>query len=69
MKKFSPIVIPRIIIRFDGDEYRVPGPDRTEAQARYTNDREDAIGTAKMVFGPDVKITFKRVSCADPDFE
>jgi len=59
----------KITIRFDGEEYRVPGPEGTEAQAAYTDDRADAIGTAKAVFGADVGIRFKRVACADPDFE
>ena len=58
-----------ITIRYDGEEYRIPGPDRTEAQACYTDDREDAIGTARAVYGENVKITFRNVSCADPDFE
>lgn len=59
----------KINIRFDGDEYRVPGPDRTEAQAYYTDDREDAIDTCKAIHGRNVRVLFKRVSCADPDFE
>ena len=59
----------KIVIRFDGEEYRVPGPEGTEAQAHYTDDREDAIGTAKVVFGSDVTISFRRVDCADPDME
>ncbi len=42
-------------------EYRVPGPDATEAQACYTDDKDDAIGTAKAVFGADVKIEFQDV--------
>ncbi len=56
-----------ITIRFDADgEYRVPGPDGTEAQASYHDDREDAIGTAKLVHG-DVAIRFRKVDYADPD--
>lgn len=59
----------KIVIRFDGSEYRVPGPEGTEAQACYTDDKEDAIGTAKAVFGPNIKFSFRRVDCADPDME
>lgn len=41
------ILFPTIInIRSQDGEYRVPGPARTEAQAYYTDDRNDAIGTA-----------------------
>lgn len=50
----------RITIRFDGEEYRVPGPNGTEEQAYYTNDKDDAIGTARLVFGPDVVTKIKR---------
>ncbi len=58
----------KIAIRYDGEEYRVPGPDRTEAQAYYTDDRADAIDTARAIHGQ-VILRFVRVSCADPDFE
>ena len=45
MEKFT------VVITKDQDgEYRVPGPDATEMQAYYTDDKEDAIGTAKHVF-------------------
>ncbi len=41
-----------IIIRFDDTgEHRVPGPDGTEAQAYYTDDCEDAIETARSIYG------------------
>ena len=51
-----------IIIKKDSNnEYRVPGPKETEAQAYYTEDKEDAINTAKFVFGNDVKLKIKNV--------
>ena len=57
-----------ITIRFDDTgEHRVPGPAKTEAQAYYTDDREDAVGTARHVFGQDVVCKFKRYEYADPD--
>lgn len=40
-------------------KYRVPGPDDTEAQAYYTNDKEDAASTAKQIWGDDVEIKFR----------
>ena len=40
-------------------EYRVPGPAGTEAQACYTDDREDAVDTAKAIYGFDVVITWQ----------
>ncbi len=40
-------------------EFRVPGPAGTEAQAYYTDDKEDAEDTAKAVFGSDVVITWR----------
>lgn len=47
-------------------EYRVPGPAGTEAQAYYTDDRNDAVGTARSMWkGHDISITFKSV----PDFD
>jgi len=45
---------------YDG-EYRVPGPKGNEAQAYYTDDKQDAIDTAKKVWGNDVNIKFKKV--------
>lgn len=44
------------------NEYRVPGPDGTEAQAYYTDDREDARGTALLTLGSDVVITWRTVN-------
>jgi len=40
-----------ITYSLDWAEYRVPGPAGTEAQAYYTDDREDAEDTAKAVYG------------------
>lgn len=47
------------IIKNEDDEYRVPGLDRTEAQAYYTDDKDDAIKTTRAIYGPDVKIKFR----------
>ena len=47
-------------------EYRVPGPAGTEAQAYYTDDRQDAVGTAKHMWKSyDIVFTFRHV----PDFD
>lgn len=52
----------RVTIAFDGDEYRVPGPDGREATAYYTNDKEDAIGTARHMYAPQIiRVKIKRV--------
>jgi hypothetical protein len=42
-------------------EYRVPSPDGSEKGAYYTDDKEDAIGTAKnyMYKGKSINIRFK----------
>lgn len=48
------------ILQASWGEYRVPGPKGTEAQAYYTDDREDAVGTAKAIYGQDTKVKFKR---------
>jgi hypothetical protein len=55
-----------LITLSDDDEYRVPGPKGTEAQAYYTNDRQDAILTAREMHkitpdARDVVIRIKRV--------
>ena len=44
------------------DEYRVPAPDGSEEGAYYTDDKEDAVGTAKnfMYKGQDIMIKFTR---------
>ena len=54
----------KITITFSTDlgEYRVPGPAGTEAQAYYTDDRDDAEDTARAVYGPAVVIAHRRVA-------
>jgi len=59
---------PSITIRFDGEEYRVPGPGSEEA-AYYTNDAADAIDTAKTIWPKVEKFSIKRVNICDPDVE
>ena len=39
-----------VIILFDGQEYRVPAPDASEAGAYYTDDREDAMDTFRAMW-------------------
>lgn len=51
------------------DEYRVPGPDATEAQAYYTDDPRDARDTAKAMHGQAVKIRIRRVEEFTRGFE
>ena len=44
-------------------EYRVPAPNDREAGAYYTNDRDDALGTARIIYadrGP-VKFRIRRI--------
>ena len=51
-----------IIKRNDSDEYEVPtviGLSGSDA-IYYTDDREDAIGTAELILGKDVEIKFVR---------
>jgi predicted transport protein len=43
-------------------EYRVPAEDGYENGAYYTDDKKDATGTAKKVFGDDVVVKFRSVS-------
>lgn len=44
------------------DEYRVPGPKgKEETGAYYTDIREDAIGTAKAMYGGNINVKIKRV--------
>jgi hypothetical protein len=41
-------------------EYRVPGPKgKEEAGAYYTSDRDDAIATARLMYGEEVEIRFR----------
>ena len=53
--------------RDDTGEHRVPGPDGTEAQAYYTDDRQDAIETARSIYGPRVSLRFRFCDYCDPD--
>ena len=40
----------------------MPGPKgKEEAAAHYTDDKEDAVGTAKAMYGADILIKFKKV--------
>ena len=61
---------PVIVIRFDDTgEHRVPGPDGSEAQAYYASDREDAIDTAREIYGAGAVLRFRRCEYCDPDAE
>ena len=42
-------------------EYRVPAKDGYENGAAYTDDKQDAIGICKKVYGNDVDIKFRTV--------
>jgi hypothetical protein len=44
-----------------GGEYRIPGKRDTEASAYYTDDKEDAVETAKAIHGKDIIIKFRSV--------
>lgn len=45
----------------DYDEFEVPVPTPDAPQAIYfTDDKDDAIGTAKLILGADVVCTFSR---------
>ena len=50
-----------ITITKNYNEYRVPGKKGTEASAYYTDDKEDAIETAKAEHGKNVVIKFRSV--------
>lgn len=58
--------IPQVVIVYTPvyDEYRVPGPNGTEAQAYYTNDKDDAEATARSAFKragfPEILIKHRR---------
>lgn len=43
------------------NEYRVPGKSGNEASAYYTDDKDDAIATARAEHGNDIIIKFKSV--------
>ena len=59
MKPFSSRNV-TIIFDPDWNEYRVPGPAGTEAQAYYTDDRDDAIDTALVIWGAGANISVQR---------
>ena len=43
------IILAKLTITKDANgEYRVPGPNGTEAQAYYTDDKADALDTARL---------------------
>ena len=44
-----------------GGEYRVPGKRDTEASACYSDDKEEAVETAKAIHGKNVIIKFRSV--------
>lgn len=52
-----------IIYRPEWDEYEVP--DKTRAKSKdggyFTDDKEDAMDTARTIYGNNVKIKFKTV--------
>ena len=50
----------KIVLDVVWGDYIVPGIDGTEAQAYYTDDKEDAYDTARAIFGQDVTIKLKR---------
>lgn len=48
----------RITIRKNVDgEFEVPAP--TKAELYFTDDKDDAIGTARMIHGDDVECVFR----------
>lgn len=50
------------ITRDSNGEYRVPGTGkRIEQEAYYTDDKTDAIGTARLMHGHNVTVKIKRV--------
>jgi len=52
----------KVTIKKDANnEYRVPGITNREAEAYYTDDKEDAVNTAKAIHGENITVTFKRV--------
>ena len=59
----------KIVIKFDGEEYRVPQiDDNREATSYYTDDKEDAIGTAKLMHKhfDQLEIKIRRVAPFEP---
>jgi len=59
--QFDASVIKQVIIKKCDGEYRVPGPDGTEAQAYYTFDKDDAEMTARVTHGSLITITHRTV--------
>lgn len=57
-----------VTIQYDADwgEFVVLHPDNADANY-HTDDKQDAVDTAKAMFGPDVAIKHKRVSTGDLD--
>lgn len=60
------MIIPICFIRYDGKDYRVPGPSGQEMESRYTERRETALKIAKAVYGDSVVIRFIHVADSDP---
>ena len=56
-----------VTIRHDGYNYRVPGPNGTEDEAHYTDDREDAWYMAIAMHGA-VKVKFHNVDSLGDDY-
>lgn len=48
-----------VIKKNDHDEFEFP-TEANNTAIYYTDDKEDAIGTAKMVYGDDVVTLFRR---------
>lgn len=46
-----------VILKNDFDEYQVPD----SGDFYYTDDRDDAVGTACEIYGADVQISFRRI--------
>lgn len=46
-----------VILKNDFDEFQVPD----KGDFYFTDDRDDAIGTACLIYGADIAITFRRV--------
>lgn len=47
-------------IEFNGEEFRVPGISKREEEAYYTDSRDDAIGTARIIHGEKADIRIIR---------
>tara|TARA_R110000765_G_scaffold264278_1_gene363862 strand:- start:417 stop:623 length:207 start_codon:yes stop_codon:yes gene_type:complete len=62
------IACKRVVVRFDRDEFRVQGVNNDQASSYYTDDRQDAIDTARAMHGEYIRLDWQRVKFADPDF-